>query len=537
MPAPRPRKPAPPADAPRREIVTLRARLADAERRAREADDHCNQAVHELDVYKEEVRQQTDELITAAHAVEYSRDRYAALYEFAPIPYLTLDRSGVIEELNISAATLLGADRARALKMPFLSFVAGADRQAYMKHLLRCRRHGGQVSTELHVLPRGAAEPLHVLVSTWAGPGRTAAAAANGARGADNAARHNSPDPHNSTDRRDGRYFRGAGSDDSGAPGELRTALLDLTDRRRAQQQEAHYQHRLRSLAAELSLAEERERRRIAVEIHDQISQSLAMAKMKLDVLGSKVTAAEQKKAVKEVSTVVEEVLGHTRSLTFELSPPVLHELGFEPAIEWLAERTAEQYPLRVEVDAPRQPTGIPHDLAVLLFQAARELLVNVVKHAGATRAVVRLRRHGGSVRLVVEDDGRGFAAGNARPDPRSDGRGGGFGLFSIRTRLEHYGGSFSAEGMSDGGSRVTLMVPFDPAGDGAATPAAGQPGGAREKERVDRSGPPGNNGPSAARPVAPPDRPAEGAHDESATRRRPPHRSRRAPKPPRKPA
>jgi signal transduction histidine kinase len=415
----------------------LTTRLASAEKRARHKDAEHRRVVQELDVYREEVRQQTEELLTAQHALEASRDRYARLYDFAPIAYLTLDRNGVIDDLNLTAARLLSAERARVIRMPFLLFVQVADRGTFLEHMARCRRHGGHVSSELTLAPRWGGGHFPALLSTFAG---------------------NPPGP------------------------EMRTAVLDLSERRKAQEQESIYQERLRSLASELSLTEERERRRIAVEIHDQISQSLAMAKMKLDVAGSKTVVTELKQALREVAKIVEDVLGHTRSLTFELSPPVLHELGFEPALEWLAERAQKQYHLRVEVDTPRERLHLPHELAVLLFQATRELLMNVVKHADASRADVRLRRSGGGVRLVVEDDGRGFRPGRLGP---TDGQDTGFGLFSIRARLQHLGGTLSVELPPAGGSRVTLSVPVveAPVGDTADAPPANRHGGGGRKE------------------------------------------------------
>jgi PAS domain S-box-containing protein len=402
------------------ELARLRAALVTPGGTARE------RAAEELRVYHEETRQQTEQLLETQAALEESRDRYASLYDFAPIGYLTLDCNGVIEEINLVASEMLGAERSRLVRVPLLAMVDSHDRKAFLRHLLACRTRRATMSTELRLRPRGGNAALPVLLRTWT-----------------TVSRH---------DTGDGRGY------------EFRSALLDLTERHRAQEQEAVYRERLRSLSSELSLAEERERRRIAIEIHDDISQALAMAKMKLDASARMPLDPQVRRTLEAVSTVVDEVLGRTRSLTFELSPPVLHELGFEPALEWLAEQTERRYGLPVSVDLQEDGKSLPHETAVLLFQAVRELLVNVVKHSEARRAAVRVRRADGEIHVVVEDDGRGLPVVKPPIEPPGHGasHGGGFGLFSIRTRLEYLGGGVTLESKPGDGLRVTLSAPLD---------------------------------------------------------------------------
>ncbi len=237
------------------------------------------------------------------------------------------------------------------------------------------------------------------------------------------------------------------------------------TQRRQSQrplraEEVTRYQKRLRSLASQLSLAEERERRRISVAIHDGISQTLALIKMKLGALSQKGKEAGLAGPVGEVSALVDEVLAQTRSLTVELSPPILYELGFEAALEWLAERASKQYGLNVSFKSDRGGSPIPLETAVPLFQAVRELLVNVGKHASATRAAIRLSREGRQIRLTVEDNGVGFDASKAQGNGRAAADGAGFGLFSIRTRLDHLGGRAKIKSSIGHGTVVTLLLP-----------------------------------------------------------------------------
>jgi signal transduction histidine kinase len=324
---------------------------------------------------------------------------------------------------------------------------------------------------------------------------------------------------------------------------EFRSAMIDLTDRRLAEAQEASYQKRLSSLASELSLAQERERRRIAVEIHDNLSQNLALIKMKISMLRSRAEPPEVREALGEVTDLLDPVLERTRSLTFELSPPVLYELGLDEALEWLCERMARQHHMVVRFEGPASGGAgshapVPHDVAVLLFQAARELLMNVVKHARARRTTVRSSRGEGRATIMVADDGAGFdtavlagpgrgrrpAGASPNGDDGGDGTRGpgngacgpdhddlrGFGLFSIRTRLDHLGGRIDIRSGPGEGTVVTLTVPLaaDPEPAAVALPADRNhygPRGVVRRTHVSRRHPQAN--PDETRTPAPPPR------------------------------
>ena len=222
------------------------------------------------------------------------------------------------------------------------------------------------------------------------------------------------------------------------------------------------------ALAAELAMAGERERRRIAVDVHDTLSQSLVLAKIKLAALAKRAkdgeAPARMAAGLQEVTDIVGEVLSQTRTLTFELSPPVLYELGLDPALDWLAEHVSKRHGLDVRVQTGRELARLAEDKAVLLFQLVRELLDNAVKHAGARHVVIRPHRARGAVRVVVRDDGHGFDPALAeRPSTRRIGGDGGigFGLFSIRARLQHAGGSLRITSRPGGPTEVTVVLPY----------------------------------------------------------------------------
>ena len=236
-------------------------------------------------------------------------------------------------------------------------------------------------------------------------------------------------------------------------------AMTDITSRKKAEKKLMLYQSKLRSLASELSLAEERERRRIAGELHDRIGQTLAAAKIKLGAMGQQVESPDLVREVAEIRVLVEQAIHATRSLTVELSPPILYELGFEAAVEWLAEQIQHQYRLPVSVQRDTKPKPLTQDVKVLLFKVIQELFFNVVKHAGASRAEVSIKRQGDDITISLSDNGRGFAdpEGSASLAQKQS-----FGLFSIRERLGYLGGSFAIQSAPGQGTIVKVSAPLD---------------------------------------------------------------------------
>jgi signal transduction histidine kinase len=150
----------------------------------------------------------------------------------------------------------------------------------------------------------------------------------------------------------------------------------------------------------------------------------------------------------------LDQSLADIRSLTFEISPPVLYDYGLGEALEWLAEHMKQRHGLAVELHREGEARGLDLDRQVSLYRACQELLVNVVKHARAQRAWVALSSQPGQTVLEVRDDGRGFDAAVL------EGRSGGFGLFSIRERLEPLGGGMRVDSAPGRGARITLRLP-----------------------------------------------------------------------------
>ena len=253
-----------------------------------------------------------------------------------------------------------------------------------------------------------------------------------------------------------GRIYRVAGiSEDVTATKETELSLRRSEEeiRRARDEIEALRRRQVESLASELLLAEERERRELAIDLHDGLNQTIALARLKLGQLGGRVDS-DVRREIREITDLVDQANQSARSLTFQLSPPILHDLGFEPAVQWLVEDVGRTYGLEITLAGPEDPSRLSERIRVLLFRAVRELLINVAKHAGAKRTRVRLERGERDIRITVEDDGQAF-------DPRFVGSRG-LGLSTIRERLSHLGGEMSITSSAGAGTSVTLVAPLE---------------------------------------------------------------------------
>ncbi len=205
-------------------------------------------------------------------------------------------------------------------------------------------------------------------------------------------------------------------------------------------------------------LIEERERRRIASELHDQIGQNLALCKLKVAAMEKNLAADEGMKGeMAAVRRLLECSIQDARSLIFDLSPPILYELGLQAALEWLAERIQEQFHVPVEFESRIGDLELDNDRQVILFQVVRELLVNVGKHSRASQAKVILSLEKPFLKIQVNDDGVGFDASRIF-GPREPH--GGFGFFSMRERLNYLGGRLEVKSKPGQGSQIILTVP-----------------------------------------------------------------------------
>ena len=234
-------------------------------------------------------------------------------------------------------------------------------------------------------------------------------------------------------------------------------AIQDITVRKQQEQKIRENQHQLASLTEELLFAEERERRRLALMLHDSIGQSLAFSKRELGVLQKRIPPA-MVETIEGVKEQIDLAIRQTRDLTFELSPTTLHTFGLEAAIEELGDQFSRQEGFQYHFETVDGNKPLSEQVKTFLYRATRELLTNIAKHAEARNVFVRIDRIDGNIRIRIRDDGRGFDA--SAKEPTADRQR--FGIFSIRERLSHIGGSFQIASDPGKGTEVTLIAPLD---------------------------------------------------------------------------
>ena len=211
---------------------------------------------------------------------------------------------------------------------------------------------------------------------------------------------------------------------------------------------------RLRGLAQDLTLTEQRERQRIAGELHDYLAQMLVVTRLKMNHASQLIAPHPACAVLQEADQLIDQSLTYTRTVVAELMPPTLRQFGLAAGLRWLGERM-EQQGLMVHVDVPAAAPPLSEDHTTMLFQCVRELLFNVLKHAGTDRASVTMTDDGqGKLEIVVHDDGVGcdpVAIRESRADK--------FGIFSIRERMEAMDGWMEMESRLGAGTTVTLGV------------------------------------------------------------------------------
>jgi signal transduction histidine kinase len=366
--------------------------------------------VYELQVHQIELELQNDELKRIQAELEESRNRFVDLYDLAPVGYLTLDTFGMILEANLTAAAQLNMLRGDLVGRHFQSFMdrSGADNfHLFLRKSLKPRE---KAVLEYRLLPAKGmpSEFALTLAGEFSHTGRLV------------------------------RY---------------RVILADVSTIRKLERQVSETGEKLRSLTSELNLAEEHARRAIAQTLHDAISQTLAMARMKLSSMAHPGdTNAE--KTVEEVLDLLASVLDESRTLMAEISPPVLHELGLGAGIDWIAEKMSLQHGIAIKTRKAGDFTDLGQDEKIMLYQMVRELLTNVVKHSEARSCEVSIKRINRSVSVTVWDDGQGFdAKGPAWK---------GFGLFGIRERLKAYDGTLNIDSAPGRGTAAIILLPVE---------------------------------------------------------------------------
>lgn len=229
----------------------------------------------------------------------------------------------------------------------------------------------------------------------------------------------------------------------------------DITERIRTDEAVLQYQERLRNLAASLTVMQERERRSMAMTLHDGVGQPLALARIKLGYLRSLPLNADHQLLAAEITGLVEQSIDITRSLTTEISPPILYQVGLSAALEDLVEtfRIHHGLPVTFQDDCLEKP--LTDDIKIFFYQAVRELLMNALKHASASAVQVLCNLHDDTIEVSVIDNGAGFPI----PATASLEIDSGYGLFNIGERVQHLGGSMRIDSAPGQGTAITISL------------------------------------------------------------------------------
>lgn len=241
-------------------------------------------------------------------------------------------------------------------------------------------------------------------------------------------------------------------------PVALILSLQDVTERVLAEHRLAEQQQSLRRLVQRQSSVLRYERQRVATAIHDNLGQLLDLAKIRTEQAAAGLSDGGPAELLGEIRRLLEESSDFATDLTFQLSPPILRRLGLVAALGWLGDQMQARHGLRVDVSGDESAHALTDETMDMLYGAIRELLMNVVKHAGVSTAAVEFTMTPDAAIVTVEDDGHGFdtvLASRARTEAQS------FGLFAVEEGVHYAGGSATIHSEPGQGTRVTLTIPL----------------------------------------------------------------------------
>jgi PAS domain S-box-containing protein len=408
-----------------------------------DTEGHVRALLHELQVHSEEITVQNEQLLLAQGELEDARDRYADLFDFAPIGYLILDSHGSIRQINLTATALLERSRSFLVGLPLINMVANHNRDDIRKLLLPNAAAAADVWAEVDLRTK---EPRTVRLVFRQVTGRG------------------------------GKHM-------------LFTAMLDITAEKRLAAEKADAYRREKEKTAQLSAevttriaAEERvkallerlvtvqeqERRRLALNLHDHLGQQLTALRLAVSSLRDAESEMQRKQQFELVDKIVSQLDRDVDFLAWELRPAALDDVGLEAALteflrqwSWTNGTTADFH------HSPNDGARLGADIESNLYRIVQEALNNISKHAAAKHVAVILERRAEEATLIVEDDGRGFDLADAS----SAGHPKGMGLAGIRERTALIGGNLEIESAPGKGTTLFVRIPLS-----ASTPMISGP-------------------------------------------------------------
>lgn len=231
--------------------------------------------------------------------------------------------------------------------------------------------------------------------------------------------------------------------------------VSDLRERKRIEAEFFEHEIRLQQLVSELQLAEERTRSDLATVLHDQISHKLALARLDLSDLPNQQHDADFPQSVQRIKTLITEAIRDTRALMYDLSPPVLHDLGLLEALRWLADNVTKRGRFQMHLSMPESTPNLSYDVTIMAFRSIQELFNNIIKHAECANAYLDLTVEDDIVCILVRDDGKGFNVNRVFAEMQDSH----FGFSNLQKRVEYMGGAVQLESAPGNGTSVKILL------------------------------------------------------------------------------
>lgn len=239
---------------------------------------------------------------------------------------------------------------------------------------------------------------------------------------------------------------------------EIRIVCRDITDHKRTHQKLLDYQENLKVMTQELSSIEDNTKQQIAVKLHDNIGQSMALSKITLANISKNMSFTEIKKKVDSAISLLTEAIKNSRDLTYEISPPILHELGLGEAVKWYIKQIRKIFDIKFQFRGIQEANLLSENTKILLYKSVIELINNIIKHSNASIVTITFKEFKNSFRIVVKDNGVGFKVYTEQQLAKDKK----FGLFSIGERIRYIGGEFKIDSDVKKGAKITIKIPIE---------------------------------------------------------------------------
>ena len=417
--------------------------------------------VHELEVHQIELEMQNEELQRSRVEIDAALERYTELYDFAPVGYFSIDQQGLIQEVNLAGAAMLGTARSRILQRRLRGFVSPTSRPVVDAFLETMFANPGKQACEALLLTGTGA-------AFWADLQASSVALPKGERNWCRLAVSNIAALKRGEEaQRQVEALAAANQEADREIAQRRAVEASLRESEQTQREllaESRQLHaQLRHLTHQILLTQEEERKRISRQLHDEISQILVGINVQLDALAvaALINSRVLRKRIAKTQRLVGESIEVVHRFARGLRPAMLDDLGLIPALRSLVKEMSGRKGLRIKFTAFAGVEALDPIRRTVFYRIAQEALTNVARHARAHRAIVRILRIPDGVRLEIHDDGKSFSADRALLAEHS----GHLGLIGMRERVEMVGGRFAIESAQGKGTTVTAEISIDAVG------------------------------------------------------------------------